>query len=66
MRRGWLRRNRLTTTLPHTIRLYGRVCLPLLLLAASTFRRYTALSQRTELESQARFFGEVSEQRPWA
>ena len=41
MRRGWLRRNRLTTTLLHTIRLCGRVWLPLLLLAASTFRRAT-------------------------
>src|SRR6516165_4512145 len=41
MRRGWLRRNRLTTTLLHTIRLCGRVWLPLLLLAASAFRRAT-------------------------
>ena len=40
------------------------VCLPLLLLAASTFMRYTAFSQRTELEPQAHFVGEVSERRP--
>jgi len=41
-------------------------CLPLLLLAASTFRRYTALNHRAQLEQQAHFFGEVSERRPWA
>jgi hypothetical protein len=37
-----------------------------LLLAASTFRRYTALNHRAQPEQQAHFFGEVSERRLWA
>jgi hypothetical protein len=42
MRRGWLRRNRLTTTLPHMIRLCGRVWLPAAAPRCFYFQRYTA------------------------
>ena len=61
MRRGWLRRNRLTTTLPHTILLCGRVWL--LLLAAFNFQ--VLHTQPAPSQNQVHFFGEVSERRPW-
>jgi hypothetical protein len=64
MRRGWLRRNRLTTTLPHTIWIVrGRV--GLLLLAAFNFQALHT-PQPAPSQNQVHFFGEVSERRPWA
>lgn len=56
MRRGWLRRNRLTTILPHTIRLCGRV-------AASTFSAPSSsvrCLEHSQSQTTSHFFGEVS------
>ena len=66
MRRGWLRRNRLTTTLRHRIPLCGEGCGFGFRSCPSPRAPPAGTPSCRARKSKAHFFGEVSERRPWA